>query len=288
MTHTLNCRGRLLSLGQPRIMGILNLTPDSFSDGGRYMETPLAVARAGEMLAEGADILDIGAYSSRPGAADISEAEEIRRLYEPVREIRAQFPEAILSIDTFRPGVAAAMLDLGIHIINDIRAGEGSLDPAQDSETMMQLVGRAGNVPYIMMHMKGTPQTMQQKPEYAHVAEEVRAFFIDKIREARAQGIRDLILDPGLGFGKSILHNYQLLAALPRFTAFDLPVMVGISRKSMLYRLFQSGPEDTVGVASALHLRAIEAGARLLRVHDVREAARIVQLYLYLREHGLI
>lgn len=288
MTHTLNCRGRLLSLGQPRIMGILNLTPDSFSDGGRYMETSLAVARAAEMLAEGADILDIGAYSSRPGATDISEAEEIGRLHEPVREIRAQFPEAILSIDTFRPGVAAAMLDLGVHIINDIRAGEGSLDPGQDSETMMQLVGRAGNVPYIMMHMKGTPQTMQQKPEYEHVTEEVRAFFIDKIREARTHGIRDLILDPGLGFGKSILHNYQLLAAIPRFTALGLPLMVGISRKSMLYRLFQSGPEDTVAVASALHLRAIEAGARLLRVHDVREAVRIVQLYLYLQEHGLI
>jgi dihydropteroate synthase len=286
--HTINCRGRLLDLSQPKVMGILNLTPDSFSDGGRYNDPDRALRRAEEMLAEGADLLDLGAYSSRPGAEDIPESEELARLLPPLERLRAEFPEALISVDSFRPGVAAAALERGAHLINDIRAGLGSLEPGADRQSMLELLAATPGTPYILMHMQGVPQTMQEQPRYGDLVEEVRDFLIGRVQAAREAGIHDLILDPGFGFGKSLLHNYQLWAGLPRLASLGLPLLVGISRKSFLWRLAQARPEEVLDLASALHLQALRDGARLLRVHDVAAARRICHLFTFLKEHGII
>lgn len=274
---TLNCRGRLLSLQKPQVMGILNLTPDSFSDGGKFNTVPAALAQTEKMLNEGAAIIDIGAYSSRPGAKDISMEEELDRMGETVAHILQEFPEAILSIDTFRPEVAKAMLEMGAHIINDIGAG-------QMEAGMMKVVAEYG-APYILMHMQGTPQNMQKQPKYENVVEEVNAFFVERIKEARAAGIKDIVLDPGFGFGKTLGHNYELFRNLGRFKALGMPLLIGISRKSMVYRLFGTEPNDVLELTTALHLKALEAGAKILRVHDVRPAVRATQLHQYL-EYG--
>jgi dihydropteroate synthase len=257
-------------------MGILNLTPDSFSDGGRYLELDAALAQTERMLEEGATFIDMGGYSSRPGADHVSEAEELRRLEQVVAQVIQRFPEALVSIDTFRSGVAAAMLDLGAHLINDISAGE--LDP-----NMMTTVAKYP-APYIMMHMKGTPQTMQQQARYQDVVEEVWGFLVAKVNEARKAGIRDLIVDPGFGFGKKWKHNYQLLHRLDQLGRLGLPVLVGISRKSMLYRLLDTEPTDVLPQSTALHFKALEQGANILRVHDVKDAVRVCKLYRYYQE----
>lgn len=274
---TLNCRGRLLNLEKPQVMGILNLTPDSFSDGGKFNTVPAALAQTEKMLQEGATIIDIGAYSSRPGATDISPQEELDRMWETVARIIQAFPEAIVSIDTFRVEVANAMLGLGAHIINDI--GAGRMEGA-----MLEVVALAG-APYILMHMQGTPQTMQDQPHYDDVVEEVNAFFVERVRAARAAGIKDIVLDPGFGFGKTLPHNYELFRNLGRFKALGMPLLIGISRKSMVYRLFGTEPTDVLELTTALHLKALEAGAKILRVHDVRPAVRAIQLHQYLA-HG--
>ncbi len=274
--YSLNCRGRLLDLSQAVVMGILNLTPDSFSDGGRYNESDKALAQAEKMLAEGASILDIGGYSSRPGAQDIRPEEELARIEAITVAIMSRFPEAIISIDTFRAAVAQRMLEAGVHIINDISAGD--LDPA-----MMPTVARFG-APYIMMHMKGNPQNMQSKASYGDVVEEVWDYFIHKIEQARAHGIVDLIVDPGFGFGKKWQHNYQLLHRLEHFQQLQLPLLAGISRKSMLYKLLGTTPDDVLPYTTALHLKALEKGAKILRVHDVKEAMNMCKIYTFMRE----
>jgi dihydropteroate synthase len=274
---TLNCRGRLLVLDRPVVMGILNLTPDSFSDGGRYATEAAALAQVERMLAEGATIIDVGGYSSRPGATDITPEEELSRIGGTVAQIIRQFPEAIVSIDTFRAAVAAPMLDLGAHIINDISGG--LLDP-----DMLATVARH-RAPYVLMHMQGRPQTMQAAPTYVDVTREVGDYFVDRIRAAQAAGIQDIVLDPGFGFGKTLAHNWELFRNLGQFTVFGCPILIGISRKSMVYRLFDTAPSDVLELTTALHLKALEAGARILRVHEVRPAMRAIQLHHHL-QHG--
>ena len=276
MHHTLNCRGRLLTLEKPLIMGILNLTPDSFSDGGKYQQEKEALNHVEKMLIEGAKMIDIGGYSSRPDATDISPEEEIARIYSITKQILNKFPEAIISVDTFRAAVAKPMLELGIHIINDISGG--NLD-----EEMMPLVSK-WQVPYIMMHMKGTPQTMKSMAKYENVVEEVWQFFIDQINKARGLGIRDIIIDPGFGFAKNIKHNYELLLHLERFQLLDMPILAGLSRKSMLYRLLERPVEEMLAPTSVVNFKALEAGAHILRVHNVQEAVSCIRLYTYMQE----
>lgn len=251
-------------------MGILNVTPDSFSDGGRYNSVDAALLQAHKMVEEGATIIDIGGYSSRPGASDVSPEEEMRRVLPVAEAVRARFPQMLLSADTFRAQVAGEMLDRGVHIINDISAGA---DP-----TMFGLAARA-SAPLVLMHMQGTPRTMQLNPVYNDVTREVCFFLAGRINAARAAGVRDLIIDPGFGFGKSLQHNYDLFRDLPLFAAMGLPLLVGISRKSMIWKLADAKPQEVLDLTAALHLKALEAGAAILRVHDVKAAARVVNLY---------
>lgn len=258
----------------PKVMGILNITPDSFSDGGQFVDEKSALIQVEKMLTEGADIIDIGAYSSRPNAKDISTNEELERLQKVVPAIAQEFPEAILSLDTFRSEVAAPMLDVGIHILNDITAGLH--DPA-----ILDLAAKY-DVPIMLMHMQGNPESMQKAPIYRDVVKEVGDFFVERIRAARAAGIKDIVIDPGFGFGKTQAHNYELFRNLEQFEVFALPVLVGISRKSMLYKMFDTTPLDVLELATALHLKALESGAKILRVHDVKAAKRVVQLHQYL------
>lgn len=276
---TLNCRGRLLNLNEPLVMGILNLTPDSFSDGGQYNNLEMAVEHAGKMLAEGATILDLGGYSSRPGADDISVDEELSRIREIAVEIMDRFPSAFISIDTFRSEVARQMLDLGVHMINDISAG--TLDP----EMMSVVAGY--DAPYMLMHMRGTPQTMQGMAQYENLTTEVWDHLVQRVQLARKAGITDIVIDPGFGFGKTIDHNYELFRNLDKFNLLGLPLLVGVSRKSMLYRPFGTVPTDTLELSSALHLKALESGANILRVHDVAPAVRILRLHQMLA-HGVV
>lgn len=276
---TLNCRGKLLNLSRTKVMGILNLTPDSFSDGGKFNEMDAAIAHVESMLKEGADIIDIGGYSSRPGAEDISPQQEIERISSIVEAIVLRFPQAILSIDTFRASVAKAMLDRGAHIINDISGGLFDLE-------MIPTVARY-DAPYMMMHIQGTPQDMQLKPSYKNVVEEVWDHLSERIKIARAAGITDLVIDPGFGFGKRLDHNYELFRNLDKFKLLGLPLLVGISRKSMVYKLFHTTPDDVGDLTTALHLKALEAGANILRVHDVKPAKRAISLYHYLK-HGTV
>jgi len=286
-TYSLNCRGRLLSLDKPAVMGILNLTPDSFSDGGKYTLKDAALKQAEVMLEEGAAILDIGGYSSRPGATHISVDEELKRIAETTRAIMDRFPEALISLDTFRGRVAKEMIDLGVHMINDISGGR-SLYGDEQEMPMIEVLKAQPDVPYIMMHMQGNPKNMQDNPTYEDVVEEIWDYFIERINYAKEGGIRDIVLDPGFGFGKSLLHNYQILAGLDQLSELDLPLMVGVSRKSMLYKLFDTDPRDVVELSSILHFKALESGASLLRTHDVKEAVRTVELFQYLMENGII
>ncbi|MCS6904509.1 MAG: dihydropteroate synthase [Bacteroidia bacterium] len=268
---TLNCRGRLISLQKPIIMGILNLTPDSFSDGGNYLLPDKALMHVEKMLQEGASIIDIGGYSSRPGATHISEEEELKRVLPITEKIRLQFPEAILSVDTFRLRVAKEMLSMGVHIINDIYAG-------RYEEGLFELAAQL-RAPYIVMHMQGTPQTMQQTTYYQDLLEEIRTFLIERIQAARQKGVMDVIIDPGFGFGKSINHNYTLLKNLRLFASLGCPLLVGISRKSFMWKVLGVSPTQTLAPTSALHLQALLQGAKILRVHDVKEAAQIITIY---------
>lgn len=260
-------------------MGILNLTPDSFSDGGRYNDMDAALAQTEKMLSEGAAVIDIGGYSSRPGAEHIPLQEELNRVAGITSAILDRFPEALLSVDTFRSEVARELLQTGVHIINDISAG--LLD-----EAMLETVATF-DAPYIMMHMPGNPQTMQGLAKYGDVALEVWDHLALRVRAAREAGIKDLVIDPGFGFGKTVAHNYELFRSLDKFSLLGLPLLVGISRKSMLYKPFGAQPDEVLDLASALHLQALEAGASILRVHDVLPAARIVKLHQLLK-HGTV
>jgi dihydropteroate synthase len=274
---TLSCRGRLLDLSHPVVMGILNVTPDSFYDGGRYTESDAWLQQAEKMLSEGAAILDIGGASSRPGAVEVEETEEIRRVTAAIGTILHRFPETLISVDTWRASVAQAAVEAGAVIVNDISAGR--LDPDM-YETVAAL-----DVPYILMHMKGTPADMQQKPVYENVVTEVLDFIIAEVQRLRGLGIKDIVVDPGFGFGKTIQHNFELLKNMHVFgKVTGLPVLAGLSRKSMTYKFLGISPDQALNGTSALNMVALQQGASILRVHDVREAVQVVQLWRVMRD----
>jgi dihydropteroate synthase len=254
-------------------MGILNATPDSFYTQGRQNSVPEHVSNAGKMLEDGATILDIGGLSTRPGAAEISEQEETDRVVPVIEQIKKAFPDSFLSIDTYRANVAKHSVNAGADIVNDISAG--TLD-----QNMIPAVANL-NVPYIAMHMTGTPQTMQKEPVYENVVLEVMEYFIQKIKECKDAGIKDVILDPGFGFGKTLAHNYQLLKGMHNFQILNYPVLAGLSRKSMIYKLLGSDARNALNGTTALNMLALQQNAGILRVHDIKEAVECVQLFSY-------
>ncbi|SHF48979.1 dihydropteroate synthase [Arenibacter palladensis] len=268
---TINCKGSLLDLNTPRVMGIINITPDSFYDGGKYKDETEIIAQVETMLANGASFIDIGAYSSRPGADHVDEREELARITTIVKVLVKTFPDIIISIDTFRSRVADECLALGAAIINDISAG--NLDPK-----ILEIVGKH-QAPYIMMHMKGTPGTMQGMSNYENLLGEILFYFSEKVALARAAGIKDIIIDPGFGFAKSLEQNYEILKKFNLLHTMDLPVLTGISRKSMIYRLLQTSPEQALNGSTALHMYALTKGTKILRVHDVKEAMECIKLF---------
>ena len=272
---TLNCYGTLVDLSSPKILGVLNLTPDSFYDGGKHHSIPAALKQCEKMILEGADFIDLGAYSSRPGADEVSPTEEINRLLPVLIALRKAFPTTLFSIDTFRASVAKAALEEGAHMINDISAG--NLDPE-----MISTVGEYP-VPYIAMHMQGKPKDMQNNPSYEDVFQEIMRFFSQKIKACNAAGIKDIILDPGFGFGKSVEHNYQLLHRFEYFQVFGVPVLAGVSRKSMIYRVLNITAAEALNGSTVLHTVAIQKKAQLIRVHDVKAAKECVRLLEQLR-----
>jgi dihydropteroate synthase len=266
---TLNCRGRLVVIERPLVMGILNLTPDSFFDGGKFNERDAAVQRAEQMLEEGADILDLGAYSSRPGAEHISEEEELNRMIPALEAIIARFPDALISIDTFRSGVAKKALEVGAHIINDISGGN------LDSE--LPIIAANHNAPYICMHMKGTPQTMQKDLRGEPIIPQVLSFFAHRVPKLIEQGLKDVIVDPGFGFGKTLEQNYEMVERLSDFAILGKPILVGVSRKSMIRLKYGEAAEDTLKGTIEVNQQLLQNGADILRVHDVTEAVELVK-----------
>ncbi|MBR0047390.1 MAG: dihydropteroate synthase [Bacteroidaceae bacterium] len=270
--YTLNVRGRLFNLSTPQVMGILNVTPDSFYAASRVETEESIRVRVRQIVAEGGSMIDVGAYSSRPGADDVSAEEEMERLRRGVRIVREEAPEVPVSIDTFRADVAKmAIEELGADIINDISGGE--LD-----KRMFATVAKLG-VPYILMHMKGTPQTMQQAPHYDDLMKEVLLYFAEKIQQLRDLGQKDIIIDPGYGFAKTLDHNYELLQHQDMLQVFELPILVGVSRKSMIYRLLGCAPDEALNGTTVVNTIALQKGASILRVHDVKEAVEVVTLY---------
>jgi dihydropteroate synthase len=268
---TINCNGNLIDLTAPKVMGILNITPDSFFDGGQYDSEKALLLQTEKMLGEGADFIDIGGYSSKPGADFVSESEEIKRIIPAIKSILEHFPNTIISADTFRSNVAKAAIDNGAAIINDISAG--NLDPE-----MMKTVAEL-KVPYIMMHMKGDPKTMQQLAQYENIMKEMLLYFSEKVAAARSFGISDLIIDPGFGFAKTLEQNYEVLQKTGMLQMLQLPVLVGISRKSMIYKALKTNAVDSINGTTALNTLALTKGADILRVHDVREAVECVKLF---------
>jgi len=262
--------GRLITFEKPLVMGILNVTPDSFFDGGRHNGLASAVRKAERMLLDGADIIDIGAYSSRPGATPVSAQEEMDRAVPVIEKLANLFPDAILSVDTFRAEVADRAVQSGAHIVNDISGG--SLDGE-----MFATVARL-QVPYILMHMRGTPETMQQFTEYGDIATDIAAYFGEKISALRAQGVKDIIIDPGFGFAKTLEQNHELLRRVDELHYLGLPILGGISRKSMIYRKLGITPQESLPGTIALNTLLLAKGVRILRVHDVKEARQVVDL----------
>ncbi|MFP2996582.1 dihydropteroate synthase [Spongiivirga sp. MCCC 1A20706] len=267
---TINCKGTLIDLSSPKVMGILNITPDSFYDGGRYKNESDILFKTETMLNEGATFIDIGGYSSRPGAEHVSEDEELNRVIPIVTLLIKKFPEIIISVDTFRSEVAKKSIEVGAAIINDISAG--NLD-ANMFGTIFEY-----QVPYIMMHMKGTPQNMQNDPEYDNLIKEMIYYFSEKSASARDHRINDIIIDPGFGFGKTLNHNYEILNNLELFKTLKKPILVGLSRKSMIYKMLNIAPKDALNGTTALHSIALLKGANILRVHDVKEAVECINL----------
>ena len=268
---TLNCRGKILVIKKPIVMGIINVTPDSFFSGSRTQNHDVVLQHAEKMISEGADIIDIGGQSTRPGSERINADEELLRALPAIEIILQKFPGTIISIDTYYPSVAAAAVVAGACIVNDISAG--NLDAA-----MLSTVA-ALKVPYICMHMKGTPEAMQREPFYEDVITEVLDFFIEKTAQCKAAGIIDVIVDPGFGFGKTITHNFQLLKNLSIFKIPDKPIMVGLSRKSTIYKTLGVPVEDALNGSTVLHTIALQNGANILRVHDVKEAKEAITLF---------
>ena len=267
---TINCKGTLVDFSSPKVMGILNITPDSFFDGGKYQHKKAILTQTEKMLKEGATFIDVGAYSSRPGADHVSEEEELRRILPAVALLLREFPDIYLSIDTFRSRVAKKTIEAGAAVINDISGG--NMD-ALMFKTIAQL-----QVPYILMHMQGTPQTMQNHPRYEHITTDLIQFFSEKIDELRRLQINDVIVDVGFGFGKTILHNFQLLKELHHFQTFNLPLLAGVSRKSMLYKTLNIHPNDALNATTSANTIALLHGANILRVHDVKEAVECIKI----------
>jgi len=266
--------GRLYDLTRPLIMGILNLTPDSFFDGGRYLQDEALERRIKEMIAEGADIIDVGAWSSRPGSVSVSEEEEWSRLQKGLERLRKLDTDIPVSVDTFRSVIAEkAVKEYGAGMINDISGGD------MDAE-MFETVARL-QVPYVLMHMQGTPQTMQDNPRYDHVIKDILYIFSKKVHRLRELGVHDIILDPGFGFGKTLEHNYQLLKGLGAFRETGLPVLAGVSRKSMIWKVLKTTPEEALTGTTVLHTLALLEGVDILRVHDVRAARETIEIVQY-------
>ena len=275
---TFNLRGRLFSLDSPKVMGILNVTPDSFFDGGKFVSKKQAILQVETMINQGADIIDIGGMSSRPKSVIISEQVEWERIQPILKLILSSFPDALVSVDTFRYGIMEKALDLGVHIINDISA-------FQFDDSIPTLLAKH-KILYILMHMQGDPQSMQTNPTYENVVREVLDFFIDKNRKLESHGVQQVCLDPGFGFGKSIDHNYKLLQRLEIFKILDLPILAGLSRKSMIYTLLDIDPKDSLHATSSLNLLALMNGASILRVHDVKEAKQVVKLFKKIQDNS--
>lgn len=275
--HTLNLRGKLYSLCEPKIMGILNVTPDSFYAESRTSDEEHIAARVQQLMDDGADMIDIGGYSSRPGADDVSPEEEMNRLRRGLRVVRRLYPEVPISVDTFRADVARMCVEEeGADIINDISGG-------MMDRQMFRTVARLG-VPYILMHMQGTPDTMQQAPHYDNLRREVMLYFAERIDRLCQMGAKDIIVDPGFGFGKTLEHNYELFHHLDDFNLFNLPLLVGISRKSMIYKLLGGTPQTSLNGTTVLNTIALMKGAHILRVHDVKEAVEAKRIVMKMKE----
>jgi len=274
---TINCKGNLIDLSTPKVMGVMNLTPDSFYDGGKLTSKKEILLQANKMLKEGATFLDLGAYSSRPGAQFVSEKEEMHRLLPVIKILLDEFPEILLSIDTFRSNVANESIYAGASLINDISAG--TLD-----DHMFKIIAQH-QVPYVMMHMRGTPETMMQNSDYRDLTKEVIYYFSERIAKARSFGINDLIVDPGFGFSKTLDQNYELFNDLELFRHLNVPLLIGISRKSMIQKKIKTTAADSLNGTTALHAIAIQKGVSILRVHDVKEAFETINLLQNLKFH---
>ena len=274
---TINCNQNLIDLSTPKVMGILNLTPDSFYDGGKLTSEKNILSQAEKMFTEGATFLDLGGYSSRPGADFVSEEVELQRVLPIVKLLLKEFPEAILSIDTFRSNIAKQCIEAGAAMINDISAG--SLD-----DNMFETIANL-QVPYIMMHMRGTPETMMQNTNYKELTKEVLFYFSERIAKARSFGINDIIADPGFGFSKTTEKNFELLNELELFSILEIPLLIGVSRKSMIHQTLNISAKEALNGTTALHAIALQKGASLLRVHDVKEAMETINLLQNLKSH---
>jgi dihydropteroate synthase len=272
---TINCKGNLVDLSSPKVMGILNITPDSFFDGGKYKNETAILTQVEKMLLEGATFIDVGAYSSRPGATHISEEEELKRILPVIELLIKNFPEIILSVDTFRSRVAKESIQTGAAIVNDISGGNRD-------EKMFEMVAHL-QVPYIIMHMLGTPQNMQIKPTYEDVTHELISFFADKIHQLHQLKLNDVIIDVGFGFGKTNEHNFELLKNLTLFKNLNVPILAGISRKSMLYKTLDISAKEALNATTSANTIALLNGASILRVHDVKEAVEAVKIVTQLR-----
>lgn len=269
--NTINLNGRLLDLSKPVVMGILNVTPDSFFDGGKYKTEKKVLKRAEEILEQGGSIIDIGAVTTQPGSEGISTKDEIDRLLPAVKAVRKEFPEAFISIDTYRSWVALKVIeDCGPCMVNDVSGGNFDVH-------MFDTVGKLG-VPYILMHMQGTPLKMQENPVYEDIIRDISMFFTESVKKLNRAGVKDVIIDPGFGFGKTLEHNYELLNRLDSFKVFQLPLLVGVSRKSMIFKLLGSNPEEALNGTTVVNTLALMGGTDILRVHDVREAAEAIRI----------
>lgn len=269
--QTINCKGTLIDLVRPRVMGIINVTPDSFYDGGATTLEHQIIKQASQMLDQGATILDVGGYSSRPGATDITEEQEIDRVIPAIKAIIEAFPKALISIDSFRSNVVKQAVKAGACIANDISAGK--LDPK-----MIETIGDL-QIPYCMMHMRGTPQTMKSLTDYKNITKEVLFYFSERVAAARAHNINDIIIDPGFGFAKTTHQNFELLNHLELFESLDIPLLAGVSRKSMVYKTLDITPKQALNGTTALHMVALQKGASILRVHDVQPAIECIKLF---------
>ena len=267
---SINCNGKLIDLTTPKVMGILNVTPDSFFDGGKYNDPNAILSQVGKMLDEGATFIDIGAYSSRPGAKHISEEEELNRISPIIKLLITEFPSILISVDTFRSKIAEQCVQNGACIVNDISAG--SMD-----QDMFSTIAKL-QVPYIIMHMQGAPQTMQTNPVYDNIVKDVLFYFSKKISELHSLGVNDIIADVGFGFGKTIEHNYELLSHLELFKNLEVPMLVGVSRKSMLFKPLNISAKEALNATTSANTIALLNGANILRVHDVKEAMETLKI----------